>query len=164
MSPLPLRVALASAAIAISASSAAAQPTPSTAGSTYEYAVKFLCGKTGGPYFAPGTYFTAISVHNPTADVAAVAKKFALELPDEKPGPISKFFVVRLRPDEAMAIECVNIRHHLQIPSAFVTGFAVIRSRGPLDVVAVYTTASAATADIRTMEIERVQPRITSPG
>jgi hypothetical protein len=32
----------------------------------FEYAAKFVCGKPGADELAPGVYFTAINVHNPT--------------------------------------------------------------------------------------------------
>ena len=32
----------------------------------FQYAVKFVRGKSAGPVVAPGTYFTAINLHNPT--------------------------------------------------------------------------------------------------
>jgi hypothetical protein len=162
MSPLPLRLVL-GAAIVMSASSAAAQPTPASAGTIYEYAVKFICGTGDGRVVARGVYFTAINVHNPALGVIALRKKFAVALPSEKSGPISNFFGTRLRPDEALEIECANIREHLRSTATFVTGFAVIQSRTPLDVVAVYTAAGS-TQQIQTMEMERVPPRMTTSG
>ncbi len=59
---------------------------------TFQYAVKFVCGKSEGKIVAPGKYLTAINVHNPTEKKIGFRKKFAIALPHEKPGPVSKFF------------------------------------------------------------------------
>ena len=32
---------------------------------TYQYATKVVCGKSDGSVVAPGTYFTAVNIHNP---------------------------------------------------------------------------------------------------
>jgi hypothetical protein len=53
----------------------------------FQYAVKFVCGKGDGNILAPGRYFTAINVHNPTDQTINFSKKFAIALPGERPGP-----------------------------------------------------------------------------
>jgi len=55
----------------------------------YQYAVKFVCGKSEGRILSPGSYFTAINVHNPTYKTIRLRKKFAVGLPSEKSGPAS---------------------------------------------------------------------------
>ena len=52
----------------------------------FQYAVKFICGPSPGDILAPGTYFTAINVHNPTRKGISFQKKFAIALPNEQPG------------------------------------------------------------------------------
>src|SRR5262249_51569475 len=45
----------------------------------FEYAVKFVCGKSEGKIVAPGEYFTAINVHNPNDEKpVGFRKKFAI--------------------------------------------------------------------------------------
>jgi hypothetical protein len=132
-------------------------------GGGFEYAVKFVCGKSDGRVVAPGEYFTAINVHNPNAKVVGFKKKFAIALPGEKPGKISKFFDARLGPDEAFEIDCPDIFRRTEANVSFLKGFAVIESPMELDVVAVYTAAGS-TGKVETMELERVNPRRVGGG
>jgi hypothetical protein len=124
----------------------------------FQYAAKFICGKPDNPVLAPGTYFTAINVHNPGERGVGFRKKFAVALPGERPGPVSRFFDARLGPDEAFEIDCPDILKHTRTRSGFLKGFAVIESDTELDVVAVYTAAGASRL-VETMEITRVPPR-----
>ncbi len=59
----------------------------------FQYAVKVVCGKSDGKVVVPGTYLTAINVHNPTEKTIGFRKKFAMALPGQWPGPVSKFFI-----------------------------------------------------------------------
>jgi hypothetical protein len=124
----------------------------------FVYAVKFICGKSDGKAVAPGTYFTAINVHNPAKDRTGFSKKFAIALPAEKPGSMSKFINAELGPDEALEIDCRDIFEHTQSRADFFKGFAVIESKVRLDVVAVYTAAGA-TGQVETLYTERVSPQ-----
>jgi hypothetical protein len=124
----------------------------------YQYAVKLVCGKAAGEVVAPGVYFTAINVHNPTYHEIRFRKKVALALPGEEPGRVSKFFDARLGPDEALEIDCPDIRRLVETDADFLKGFVVIESEVELDVVAVYTAAGA-TGQVETLHIERVAPR-----
>jgi hypothetical protein len=126
---------------------------------SFEYAVKFVCGKSDGGVVAPGTYFTAINVHNPNDRGIAFRKKFAVAFPGEKPGPISRFYDAKLGPDQAFEIDCPDILRKAQAKEPFLKGFAVIQTGLELDIVAVYTAAGA-TGRVETMELERVAPRI----
>ena len=56
----------------------------------FQYAVKFVCGKSDGEVVAPGKYWTAINVHNPTERVIKFRKKIVVALPSERPGPVCK--------------------------------------------------------------------------
>jgi hypothetical protein len=124
----------------------------------FQYAVKFVCGKSDERVVAPGTYFTAINVHNPTSQQVAFHKKFAIAPPGEKAGPVSRFFDAKLGPDEAFEIDCPDIFRRTHYEASFLKGFAVIASDVELDVVAVYTAAGA-TGYVETLELERVLPR-----
>ena len=126
----------------------------------YQYAVKFVCGRTDFPVVAPGRYFTAINVHNPGDKLAVIFKKIAVALPGEKAGPVSRFFLAHLRPDEALEIDCPDILRHAQAQN-FLKGFVVIESESMLDVVAVYT---AGHDDVETEDVVRVPPRLAQPA
>ena len=127
----------------------------------FEYAVKFICGRSEGEVLAPGVYYTAINIHNPTNTAISFRKKFAVALPSEKPGPKTDFFDTRLDKDEALEIDCPDIVRHLGDAAGqgrFFKGFAVIQSKVELDVVAVYTAAGA-TGQVETLHTERVPAR-----
>jgi hypothetical protein len=130
---------------------------------TFQYAAKFICGKGDGRVVAPGVYFTAINVHNPSDDTAVFRKKVAVALPGEKPGPISRFYDAKLGSDEAFEIDCPDIVKHAPMRGDFLKGFVVIETDVELDVVAVYT-ASGASRQIETLEVERVPARGRRPA
>jgi len=138
-----------------------------------QYAVKILCGPSGyresppttykpgvkpDPRVAPGTYFTAINIHNPTDKAVAVRFKVAVALPG-KSGPVSRFFDLKVGPDEAVSIDCVQLYEYFHAKPEFTDGFTVIESEAELDVVAVYTAAGA-TGRVETLKTERVLPRL----
>ena len=133
---------------------------------TFQYAVKFVCGKSptqGQPQVvATGNYFTAINVHNPVNDTVKFRKKIAVALPNEKAGKVSGFFDIALKADEALEIDCGDIYAHMQMHPTFLKGFVVIQSKSELDVVAVYTAAGAS-GQVETVDVESVQPRRVSP-
>jgi hypothetical protein len=127
----------------------------------FEYAVKFICGRSDGEILAPGIYYTAINVHNPTNTAISFRKKFAVAWPSERPGPKTDFIGTELGPDLALEIDCPDIVRHLReahIDGPFFKGFAVIQSKVELDVVAVYTAAGA-NGQVATMHLERVPAR-----
>lgn len=143
-----------------------------------EHAAKILCGvpqptTSDIPPVAPGRYFTAINVHNPTDTTVRYRKKFAIALPLEQAGQIRGFFYGELGPDHALEIDCEEILNAfplrpILIPPPphtrrvrFLKGFAIIQpidSAVELDVVAVYTAAGA-TGQVETLDIERVPAR-----
>ncbi len=124
----------------------------------FEYAAKFICGKSPGKIAAPGTYFTTINVHNPAYFGVVFKKKFAVALPEEHAGPVSRFFEAKLGPDQALEIDCPDIVAHSGSKADLITGFVVIQSETELDVVAVYTAAGS-DGQVETMDIERVPAR-----
>jgi hypothetical protein len=128
----------------------------------FQYAAKFVCGKSAGEVVAPGVYFTAVNVHNPTYKTIRLAVKVAVALPGLKPGPVSKFYDAKLGPDEALEIDCADI-HKLAGTNDFLKGFVVIESEIELDVVTVYTAAGSE-GQVETLHTERVSPRRRAAG
>ena len=122
------------------------------------YAAKFVCGKSDERIASPGQYFTMINVHNASPFRRTFyIKRFAIALPDEKPGKISDFFRGTLAPEEAMTIDCENIYKHTGVQSGtFLEGFAIIYALSELDVVSVYTAGHSA---VETLHTERVPLR-----
>ena len=138
--------------------SANAQPAPGRV-TIFMYAAKFVCGKSDDRRIvAPGEYFTAINVHNPSPiNKAIYIKRFAIALPEERPGKISDFARGNLGPDEAMGIDCQNIDKHTGTnPGDFIEGYALIYSLSELDVVDIMT---AGHIEVETLHTERVPVR-----
>ena len=145
-----------------SGSASSQQPSPAPQG--FEYAAKFICGPVTGQrtpgVVAPGQYFTAINVHNPSNENFEFVKKIAIALPGEKAGRVSGYFPAGLAGDQALEIDCPDILRHLDVGvQQFVKGFVVIKSRVELDVVAVYTAAGSPNGTVVTLELERVPAR-----
>jgi hypothetical protein len=111
----------------------------------FEYAAKVICGVQDNPRrSAVGTYTTTINIHNPWEREVSFLKKLALTFPrqdpdkEQSPGEvvtISERDV--LGPDEALAVDCVDISGHVAVP--FLEGFVVLQSQASIDVTAVYT-------------------------
>lgn len=129
----------------------------------YQYAAKFVCGKSEGRVAAPGTYFTAVNVHNPGRDATRLAVKVAIALPGLQAGPVSGFRDAELGPDEALEIDCPDISRLAESKEDFLKGFVVIESESELDVVAVYTAASR-DEHVETLHSERVPARCVAAG
>ena len=102
-------------------------------------------------------YFTAVNVHNPSRATVRLRWKVAVARPGAKTCPVSKFFEARLRPDEALEIDCPDIMERVKEKS-FLKGFVVIKSGLELDVVAVYTAAPER-GQVATLHTERVPAR-----
>lgn len=125
----------------------------------FEYAVKFICGTSQGDPVARGAYYTAINVHNPADHRVTFRWKVAVARPGLEAGPVSEFSAARLGPDEALEIDCADIRCLSRRRDDFLKGFVVIQVTSvELDVVAVYTAAGA-DQHVETLDIERVTPR-----
>ena len=112
---------------------------------------------------APGLYFTAVNVHNPTYTTIRFLLKIAVALPGLKPGPVSKFYDAKLGPDEALEIDSPDIFKLAEAKADFLKGFVVIESEVELDVVAVYTAAGSE-GQVETLHTERVPPRRRKVG
>ncbi len=116
----------------------------------YEYAAKLICGlqeEKDNLRLAQGLYATTINIHNPNDFDVSFLKKLALTYPPEgqTAGKVSRISVDRLKPDEALSVDCVDIKEKLYpngFPTPYIEGFVVIQSSASLDVDAVYSTAS----------------------
>jgi CARDB len=138
---------------------------------TFEYAAKFICGLQKDPEdlrLTRGLYGTEINVHNPNEHVVGLAKKLALTFPpgDQQPGKILRLGEDRLRPDQALEVDCNHVRRKLfpnGLPGPYITGFIVIESQASLDVTAVYTTAaldeSGEVTSQRGIDVEQIRER-----
>jgi len=75
------------------------------------YSAKFLCGPAFGKEGVQrGSYSTAINVHNPHNGAVILHKKAVIANPEDDPrGKISPFRRVKLGPDEAIEIDCIDI-------------------------------------------------------
>ena len=129
----------------------------------YEYAAKFVCGKSTGEVLPLGTFFTAVNVRNPGDEPISFTKRFAVALPAEKPGPVTRPFPARLGAHEAFEIDCADIFKHTQAQGGFLKGFVVIESRHELEVVVVYSAARLDDGQVATEHIERVPARLVQP-
>jgi hypothetical protein len=139
---------------------------------SFEYAAKFICGLQGDQddlRLTEGLYGTEINVHNPNEQVVLLKKKLALTFPpgDQRPGKIFPLGEDRLKPDQALAVDCNHVREKLfanGFPApGYITGFIVIESTASLDVTAVYTTAALNKGgDVvgqRGIEVEQIHER-----
>lgn len=129
----------------------------------FKYVAKFVCGRSEGGVVAPGTYYTAINVHNPGAEPVEIRKRFSVALPAEKVGPVSDVLSAKLAPAESFEIDCPDIVRHLRIRDPFVKGFAIVESRTELDIEAVYTAAGAS-RQVEAMDLERIPFRRQTAG
>ena len=134
-----------------------------------QYSVKFVCGSSGsscsgdcGPV-APGTYFTAINILNPTDREVRFRKRVVVALPGERAGNVTEFTFNSLRSYQALEIDCADIYRHAGLPGGcFLKGFVVIESVKELDIVAVYSAAGA-DKHVETLDIEYIKPRVSTP-
>jgi hypothetical protein len=149
---------------------ASADVAEAVAPAAFQYAVKFICGKSAGNLLARGTYHTAINVHNPWPRAVKFRKRIAIACPLERPGEVTRFFGAALGKYEALEIDCQDIYRHTRDihicgrrAAPFRKGFVVIESDVELDIVAVYTAADVF-GRVTTMDIERVPPRCLEVG
>jgi hypothetical protein len=128
----------------------------------YQYAVKILCTANipgtsqTTPSLLPGAYMTLVNIHNPNEAVARIRKKLALT----RPPAISAFIGDKLKPDQAVAVDCTEISQKYGL--VFIhgaEGFLVIESTHSLDVVAVYT-AGGPGGSVSSLAVERVPERL----
>ena len=132
----------------------------------FQYAVKIVCGEIVASQdnvptpVAPGRYWTAINIHNPSKCKQANFRwKVAIAHPGE-PGPVTSYSrITPLRPDQALEVDCQQVMRVVpQPPPRFVKGYVVIESDIELDVVAVYSGTPGACGS-NSFHTERVEPR-----
>ena len=127
--------------------------------STYD--VKFVCGTRGvivargSPFqtVAPGRYYTAINVLNPSRDWDTVLTTVAATALAPQPGPILPGPHSVLPPGSALEIDCADILTGAP-PPPFLKGFLRISATSPLTVTAVYTAANQ--AGVVSIDVDRV--------
>lgn len=140
----------------------------------FEYAAKIVCGLQKDPRdmrLTRGFYATTINIHNPAALTTKFFKKLALTYPpdEQRPGKIFPIGQDSLGPDEALKVDCNDIRKRLfpnGFPEPYIEGFVVIQSRESMDVTSVYTTAAldreGNPSEQRGIEVEQIRERRTS--
>ncbi len=147
---------VAGAAFLVTQQSAVAQQDPNTWQPKYVYAAKFVCGLMkpnpnlkGEPPVKPANYATDVNIHNPQEwgwpEGVRMLKKVVEAIPEPDQGKPLGEHEFRLFPDGAASADCNEIYRLLGVnPSTkpFKTGFFVIKSEAPLDVVGVYTSAT----------------------
>lgn len=136
----------------------------------FAYSAKFVCGPPRGDLpVVRGTYATTVNIHNPHFQEVNFRKKAVIALPQRDPrGPISEFVREGLKADEALGVDCRDIRDlfgpAIPLPP-LIEGFVVIYSPVQLDVVAVYTArhrsgvAPNDSNEVETMDVEEVTPK-----
>ena len=138
-------------------------PVALSAQTPFRYSAKFVCGKPtaveiGSLAVAPGTYFTAINVHNLSFNQnVTIRKRFSFGKISEQPGGLSQWFSVTLLPGQTMLIDCRDILSRVGGPP-FAEGVAELISTLDIDVIGVYTTVGAGNL-VTTMEIDRAPRR-----
>ena len=147
----------------ISALVLAAMPDPAKAQqTTFQYAVKFVCGKptpATAHLVQPGSYSVVVNVHNPSANPTEIRFKVALAL-EAQDGAISGFMNRVLKPDAAQFFTCKFFSTLITLP-ALSDGFFVIESSKRLDVTAYYTALGASGPSIA---VERIAERLIRDG
>lgn len=118
----------------------------------YVYPVKVLCGEIApqdsslerGYPLAPGSYRTAINIHNFGRSQVSFWKYGVIANPQGmNPAPIGKRMQESLAPGQALEVDCKNIADLVTPPGTkppdFIKGFVVIETPQPLAVIGVYT-------------------------
>jgi len=126
----------------------------------FQYAVKFLCTSNipgtsqTSSSVVPGTYQTAVNIHNPNSQPVRFRKKIAV--PGFEP---SKFIDDALKPDHATKVDCSQIRDFGIVFIHGAEGFLVIESARSLDVTAVYTAAPNR-GEVSSIDVEQIRERV----
>jgi hypothetical protein len=133
---------------------------------TFQYAVKVVVGIAAAAEprqeVAPGRYFTACNIHNPSA-CTTVSFRWRVSVAGRIGAPmgvISAQQRITLRPGQSVEIDTPDILR--ATTSSFSKGFVVIESASELDIVAAYTVASLqGPASPLAFHTERVAGRLT---
>ena len=139
----------------------------------YIYAVKFLCGPSEEAFqegAVRGVHATAINLFNPMPrDHVRIVKRVSRALPFQTPGAVSPQVEDVIGPQEAIAVECDEIR--MMLPASMTTqfrdGFVSFVADGELVVTAVYSArphrGEVSTIDIETIEAQVIAPPLLEP-
>lgn len=137
----------------------------------FEYVAKVVCGMQEDPAdlrLARGLYATTINIHSPGLTRAQFFKKLALTYPPggQLPGAILPIATDTLREDQALAVDCMDIRERVfpnGFPTPYIEGFVVVQSTQALDLTAVYTTtalnANGQVDDHSSIDVEQIPER-----
>jgi hypothetical protein len=138
----------------------------------FEYAAKFVCGiqrEWDDLRLARGQYATEINIHNGSdRPVSITEKKIALTYPPggQEPGEILHLEPHELEPDQAVAVDCLQIRDKLfggSFPTPYVLGYLIVQASASLDVNALYTTGTLDEQNLPTgppgIHVEQVRER-----
>ena len=128
-----------------------------TSGYKFQYAAKFICTShipgtsQTSDAVVPGSYQTAVNIHNPHNVKVKLRKKIA------SPIGISKYFDFGLEPDGVARVTCAQLREFgLHLIHGF-EGFLVVESTHSVDVVAVYTAAGK--EQVSSIDVEDIRER-----
>jgi hypothetical protein len=123
----------------------------------FQYAAKFICTANipgtsqTSTSFLPGSYQTAVNIHNPNNEDVRFRMKLASSI------GISEFLTDSLKPDGVATVDCGGIqKFNLHLIHGF-EGFLVIESLASLDVIAVYT---AGEKHVESIDVESVRERV----
>jgi hypothetical protein len=124
----------------------------------FQYAAKFICtanipgtSQTTSS-FLPGTYQTAVNIHNPLERLVKLRMKIAMA-----DGPISNWVARQLKDDAVTKVDCAQIQDPFDLhPIHGLEGFLVIESTDSVDVIAVYT---AGRGDVASIDVEEIKER-----
>jgi hypothetical protein len=125
----------------------------------FQYAAKFLCTANipgtsqTTTSVLPGTYSTAVNIHNPNREPARLREKLALG-----PETVSEFVEDKLEPDATFRIDCSQIASRFGPFIHGAEGFLVIESSHSLDVTAVYT-AGPLGQQVASIDVEQIPER-----
>lgn len=132
----------------------------------FQYAVKFICTSNvpgtsqQTPSFLPGTYATAVNIHNPNPRPVRFRMKLAAATSTEvDPPQITAFLNETLKPDQATRVDCSRVKDFGPLPIHGFEGFLVIESARSLDVVAVYTAGKSGQG-VDSIDVEAVRERV----
>lgn len=142
----------------------------------YQYSAKLVCGVQSNPrslQLARGFYTTVVNILNPGDKTVELKKKLALAIPPggQKPGKVIEIAADALRPHQALATDCEDIRSRVfngQFPAPFIDGFVIIESQHSLNVSAVYSTATlnaeGTAEDHSSIHVEQIGERVFKTG
>ena len=120
------------------------------------YRAKFVCGdrlpSSDFDAVAPGRYYTALNIYNPSADSAIVRTWIVTTVPGFAPGTRVAGPVVVIPSRLAAEMDCEEVLRAAE--RHFLKGFIEIRATRPVIVIAVYTVADSVRAV--SIDVERI--------